>query len=408
MSELAWTSMADLARRIAAKEVSPVEVVQAHLDRIAALDGRIKAYITVMADAALAAGQGGRARADLGGPARPASRRPGRPQGSLQHQGREDHGRLARPRRVHAGRGRHRGHAAARRRRHRAGQAQHARVRLRARGPQPALRHAVEPVGLGDAPDLRRVLVRVGGGGGGGPVPGRARLGHRRVDPHPGRPVRPQRDQAHLWPGEPRRRAAAGVVARPRRTHVPQRARLRAHARPDGRLRPARSHHEPAAGPGLRVGAERVGEGPARRPPAALLPGVGGSADRGGGRGGRAQAGGSRRHRQRRRARDGAARGGRILRGDRARGLCVSRGLAQGAAGRVRPRRAPAPPGRRVRVRIGVPEGPARARPDPRRGHRAPWPPSTSCWRPPRPSRPRRSAWTRSRSPDGASPCAPA
>ena len=55
MSDLVWTSLTDLARAIAARDVSPVEVVQAHLDRIAALDGKLKAYLTVMADAALGA-----------------------------------------------------------------------------------------------------------------------------------------------------------------------------------------------------------------------------------------------------------------------------------------------------------------------------------------------------------------
>jgi len=47
--------MTDLARMIATKKASPVEVVQAHLDRIATLDGKLKSYITVMGDSALAA-----------------------------------------------------------------------------------------------------------------------------------------------------------------------------------------------------------------------------------------------------------------------------------------------------------------------------------------------------------------
>jgi aspartyl-tRNA(Asn)/glutamyl-tRNA(Gln) amidotransferase subunit A len=55
MTDLVWKSMTELSRLIASKEVSPVEVVQAHLDRIAALDGTLKAYITVMADSALQA-----------------------------------------------------------------------------------------------------------------------------------------------------------------------------------------------------------------------------------------------------------------------------------------------------------------------------------------------------------------
>jgi aspartyl-tRNA(Asn)/glutamyl-tRNA(Gln) amidotransferase subunit A len=55
MTELVWASMGELARLVATKTVSPAEVVQAHLDRIAALDGTIKSYITVMGDSARAA-----------------------------------------------------------------------------------------------------------------------------------------------------------------------------------------------------------------------------------------------------------------------------------------------------------------------------------------------------------------
>jgi aspartyl-tRNA(Asn)/glutamyl-tRNA(Gln) amidotransferase subunit A len=55
MSDLVWTSMADLGRLITTKEVSPVEVVRVHLDRIAALDTTLRAYITLCADQALQA-----------------------------------------------------------------------------------------------------------------------------------------------------------------------------------------------------------------------------------------------------------------------------------------------------------------------------------------------------------------
>jgi aspartyl-tRNA(Asn)/glutamyl-tRNA(Gln) amidotransferase subunit A len=66
MSDLVWTSMAELARLIRAREVSPVEVVQAHLDRIASLDGKLHAYITVMGDAALASARTAEAAAMSG------------------------------------------------------------------------------------------------------------------------------------------------------------------------------------------------------------------------------------------------------------------------------------------------------------------------------------------------------
>jgi aspartyl-tRNA(Asn)/glutamyl-tRNA(Gln) amidotransferase subunit A len=55
MTDLVWRSIGELARAIATREVSPVEVTQAHLDRVAALDGKMRAFITVTADAALAA-----------------------------------------------------------------------------------------------------------------------------------------------------------------------------------------------------------------------------------------------------------------------------------------------------------------------------------------------------------------
>ncbi len=63
MSELVWSSMAALARLIATKEVSPVEVVGAYLERIEARDGELRAFITVCGDAALDAAR--RAEADL-------------------------------------------------------------------------------------------------------------------------------------------------------------------------------------------------------------------------------------------------------------------------------------------------------------------------------------------------------
>ena len=55
--------MADLGRLIATKQVSPVEVVRAHLDRIAAVDSKLRAFITVCAESALESARA--AEADL-------------------------------------------------------------------------------------------------------------------------------------------------------------------------------------------------------------------------------------------------------------------------------------------------------------------------------------------------------
>jgi aspartyl-tRNA(Asn)/glutamyl-tRNA(Gln) amidotransferase subunit A len=54
MSELTRLSAAELAAKIHAREVSAVEVAQAHLDRIAAVDEQVHAFLHVATDAALA------------------------------------------------------------------------------------------------------------------------------------------------------------------------------------------------------------------------------------------------------------------------------------------------------------------------------------------------------------------
>ena len=52
--DLAFATIEELAPRIAAGDVSPVELTEALLARIEAADGRLKSYATVMADSALA------------------------------------------------------------------------------------------------------------------------------------------------------------------------------------------------------------------------------------------------------------------------------------------------------------------------------------------------------------------
>jgi len=63
VADLFWASMTELARMVATKAVSPVEVVRVHLDRIATLDRDLRSYITVCDEAALAAARA--AEADL-------------------------------------------------------------------------------------------------------------------------------------------------------------------------------------------------------------------------------------------------------------------------------------------------------------------------------------------------------
>ena len=53
MSDLTRQTASVLANAIASKEVSAVEVTQAHLDRISAVDSKVHAFLHVNADAAL-------------------------------------------------------------------------------------------------------------------------------------------------------------------------------------------------------------------------------------------------------------------------------------------------------------------------------------------------------------------
>ena len=52
---LHYQTITDVSERIRAREISPVELTRAILDRIAALDGDLKGYATIMTESAMAA-----------------------------------------------------------------------------------------------------------------------------------------------------------------------------------------------------------------------------------------------------------------------------------------------------------------------------------------------------------------
>jgi len=52
--DICWMSAVDLAKSIRKKKLSPVEVVRDILERIEAINPRVNAYVTVIADSALA------------------------------------------------------------------------------------------------------------------------------------------------------------------------------------------------------------------------------------------------------------------------------------------------------------------------------------------------------------------
>ena len=79
-----------------------------------------------------------------------------------------------------------------------------------------------------------------GAGGRGGADPRRHRHRHRRLDPRSGGAVRHRRHQADLWPRQPRRRRTRRLQPRPYRPDGVDRRGLRADAAGAGRPRPAR------------------------------------------------------------------------------------------------------------------------------------------------------------------------
>ena len=54
-SDLPFLSASELSRRIASREVSPVEATEAYLDRIDSLDFKFNAYLTVTREMAMEA-----------------------------------------------------------------------------------------------------------------------------------------------------------------------------------------------------------------------------------------------------------------------------------------------------------------------------------------------------------------
>ena len=240
MSDLVWKSMADLARSIKAREISPVEVVQAHLDRIASLDGKLRAYITVTGDAALASAKTAEAAVAAGETLGPLH---GVPVGLKDLY-------CTRACRTTGGskiladwvpeRGRHG------RRRGCVGAGAIVLGKLNmhefAYGPEGINPHYGSPWNPWDAATHRICGGSSSGSGAAvaaGICPGALGSdtgGSIRI---PGVALRHQRAQAHLRPREPRGGAAARVVARSCRAHVPDGRRLRADAGRDGRLRPA-------------------------------------------------------------------------------------------------------------------------------------------------------------------------
>ena len=162
--DLVFLSAAQQAALVRDKQLSPVELVSAYLDRIDRLDGRLRAYITVCRETALAAARRAEDAVSRGASLGVLHGIPFAVKDQFATRGRADHRRLAHPRRQRPRRGRHRGGAAHRGRRHPARQAEPDRVRAGRHDPL-SLRPAAQS--LEHRPRHRRLVGRLRDRGGG-------------------------------------------------------------------------------------------------------------------------------------------------------------------------------------------------------------------------------------------------
>ena len=200
-------SAREAVRQLRAKEVSPLELIDAALARIAAVDPAVNAVPTLCVERARDHARrimAGSAEAGLlAGPA-------GADQGPGRGRGRAHDLRLADLPRPRAGILRLAGRAHRGRGRRRAGQDQHAGIRCRGQHLQRGVRHHPQPVEPG--PHLRRLLGRGGGGAGDRHGLARRRLRPRRLPAHAGLVLRRGRACAPRPAGCPTGRAACPSV----------------------------------------------------------------------------------------------------------------------------------------------------------------------------------------------------
>ena len=194
--ELLALSSVEMRRRIGTKEISPVELLEACLQRIEEINPAVNAVTAMCVPRARKEAQGRRAggapRRGSAAAARPADRH----QGPRRDQGPAHHLRLAALSRLRAGLRQRHGGPRARRRRGRRRQDQRAGIRRRLEQPQPGVGRHRQSV-QSDA-QSRRLVGRLGGGARDRHAAGLHRLRHRRLA------AQSRRRSAASWASAPR------------------------------------------------------------------------------------------------------------------------------------------------------------------------------------------------------------
>ena len=215
-------TLAALAAKIRAREISPVEATEACLARIETLGPRLRAFLHVDAETALRTARIREAEAKAGRSRGPLHGVPLAHKDLFASGGRRGVLRHGRPRVLPRRPGRDGRRAPGGRRRHHARPAEPLGAGARAVRRQRPPRRRRDA--LARRPLRRRVVERVRGGRGRRPRVRRPRHRHRRLDPAARRVLRRRGAQAHLRAREPGGRDAALVVARPCRPARPDRA----------------------------------------------------------------------------------------------------------------------------------------------------------------------------------------
>ena len=211
--DLCYESTVSLARRIRAGEVSPLDAVDAYLERIDRVDPRVHSYLHVAADHALQSARRAEEALARGVERRPAARGSRGGEGPVRHRRHADDLRIAaHPRWQRAPRER----ATAVERLEQAGAVLLGKLHMTEFAfiaHHPDTPHREQPVGVG--PLAWWFVQRLGRRDGVRARERDARKRHGGVDPVACRLVRRRRPQAHVGAGVAGRRLPAGGVVRP-------------------------------------------------------------------------------------------------------------------------------------------------------------------------------------------------